>query len=93
LGLANVLQCFFAQNIGIAFTGFGKSDQKAVVEFRTAKTLTCPNPPRPPASPPRKPDQRLQCLPASGRTADTLGQRRTASRVPPNGKKRDKLGI
>jgi hypothetical protein len=33
----------------------------------------------------------MSCLPASGRTADTLGQRCTASRVPPNGKKRDKL--
>jgi hypothetical protein len=27
LGPPNVLQCFFAQNIGIAFTGLGKSDQ------------------------------------------------------------------
>jgi hypothetical protein len=27
LGLANVLQCFFAQKIGIAFTGFDKRDE------------------------------------------------------------------
>jgi len=27
LGLTNILQYFFAQNIGIAFTGFGKRDE------------------------------------------------------------------
>jgi hypothetical protein len=27
LGRANILQCFFAQSIGIAFTGFGKRDE------------------------------------------------------------------
>ena len=27
MGLANVVQCFFAQNIGIAFTGFDKRDE------------------------------------------------------------------
>jgi hypothetical protein len=27
LGPANILHCFFAQSIGIAFTGFGKRDE------------------------------------------------------------------
>jgi hypothetical protein len=39
-----------------------------VVEFRTAKTLTCPNPPRPPASPPRKSGEKPAELPVQAPT-------------------------
>jgi hypothetical protein len=36
LGPANVLQCFFAQNIGIAFTGFDKRDELCLFDVTVA---------------------------------------------------------